>query len=55
MDKSNKKSSQWGDGGIKGGNTRYDQMNINNNFEIHKTKLNDKNINTDKPFNNHIK
>jgi hypothetical protein len=56
MDK--KKSSTWGQGGITGGGTKYDQMKKNINFTIHpESGLNrhKANIKTDKPFDGHIK
>jgi len=57
MDNSKKSSTKWGQGGIIGGGTKYDQMSVPNKFTVlpeaglnrHKT-----NVKTDKPFDAHI-
>ena len=57
FDKSNKKSTQWGQGGITGGGNQYDQINIPGNFTVHpESGLNKHkpNVKTDKPYDSHI-
>lgn len=57
MSNTSKKSTKWGEGGITGGNTKYDQIKIPGNFTVlpegglnrHKA-----NVKTDKPFNSHV-
>lgn len=54
---SKKESLKWGVGGVVGGGTKYDQINLNNNFNIHQQNgLNQHkaNIKTDKPYDSHI-
>jgi hypothetical protein len=48
-----KKTSKWGaQGGISGGNNTYNQIQLNQKFDIPKKP--DKNIITDKPYDAHI-
>ena len=50
-----KKTLKYGVNGVEGGGNKYKQMpNNKNNFTIHKNKLYNKNINTDKPYDTHI-
>lgn len=58
MKTSKNNSSEWGKGGIVGGKTKYDQINIPNKFTIHpENGLNrhKSNVQTDKPYDDHIK
>jgi len=54
---SKKKSQKWGEGGISGGGTEYEQIKIPDNFTIHPdagASASKPNVKTDKPFNSHI-
>lgn len=50
-------SKKWGQGGVAGGGTKYDKLNVNNQFKImpeaglNKHKAN---IKVDKPYDAHI-
>ena len=57
MNTSPKKSAQWGDGGIVGGKTKYDQMSVPNKFTVHPEgglNRHKANVKTDKPYDGHI-
>jgi len=57
MSNSKKNSAKWGEGGITGGGTKYDQIKIPNNFTVHQEgglNRHKSNVKTDKPYNSHI-
>lgn len=54
MKEINKKTSKWGEGGvIQGGNNPYKQIVNDNNFTI--LQKPNRNVKTDKPYDDHIK
>jgi len=56
---SKKKTTKWGEGGVGGGGTKYDQLSIKNDqFTIVKESGLNKHkatVKTDKPFDEHVK